>query len=70
MPEDIVLLERDGPVALITLNRPDKHNAVNREMQNALGAIVQDLEADESCLVMVPRAPATRRSAPARTWVK
>jgi enoyl-CoA hydratase len=53
MPEDIVLLERDGPVALITLNRPDKHNAVNREMQNALGAIVQDLEADESCLVMV-----------------
>jgi enoyl-CoA hydratase len=53
MQDDVVLLEREGPVALITLNRPDKHNAVNRQMQNDLGAIVQELEADDSCLVMV-----------------
>jgi enoyl-CoA hydratase/carnithine racemase len=36
MPSDIVLCERHGPVALLRLNRPDKHNAINRRLSSAL----------------------------------
>ncbi|HXH23327.1 MAG TPA: enoyl-CoA hydratase/isomerase family protein [Dehalococcoidia bacterium] len=53
MDGDVVLCERDGPVALVTLNRPDKHNAVNRDMQAALAATIEALEADDDCLVIV-----------------
>ncbi len=50
---DLVLLERRGPVAWLTLNRPDKRNALLRE---ALETLVQQLAAigpDESVRVVV-----------------
>jgi enoyl-CoA hydratase len=45
--EPLVLSERRGPVALLTLNRPDKLNAINEPMIGALDAALDAAEADE-----------------------
>jgi enoyl-CoA hydratase/carnithine racemase len=36
MPRNLVMLEYRGPIALLTLNRPEKHNAFNRDVWAAL----------------------------------
>jgi enoyl-CoA hydratase/carnithine racemase len=43
MPSDTILLELDGPVAIISNNRPDKHNAANDEMDARLWQILEEL---------------------------
>lgn len=45
MSEPIVLLERRGPVALLTLNRPGVLNALSAEMLGALGERVAEVGA-------------------------
>ena len=51
---DSVLLQRDGGIATITLNRPDKRNALTLEMWESLGALIAELEADDGlrCLIL------------------
>ena len=51
---DSVLLQRDGGIATITLNRPDKRNALTLEMWESLGTLIAELEADDSlrCLIL------------------
>ena len=44
---DEILLERDGGVALVTLNRPERMNAVHLDMMVALGDLLATLEADD-----------------------
>lgn len=44
---DTVTLERDGHVLLIGLNRPDKRNAMNREMLTGLSRAYALLESDD-----------------------
>lgn len=41
-----VLLERDGPLAVLTLNRPARHNALDIEMFEALDGILTSLAND------------------------
>jgi enoyl-CoA hydratase/carnithine racemase len=48
-----VLCERDGLVAVITLNRPEKLNAISRALSEALAAAVRELEADEGVRAIV-----------------
>jgi enoyl-CoA hydratase len=48
MPEPLVLSERRGAVALLTLNRPDKLNAINVPMIEALDAALDEAEANEA----------------------
>lgn len=48
-----VLLERRGPVALITLHRPEAMNAVNADVSRALGAAVAELASDPDLRVGV-----------------
>lgn len=48
-----VMLERDGNVAIITLARPDKLNALTPEMLNALKEITRRLESDDALRALV-----------------
>jgi enoyl-CoA hydratase/carnithine racemase len=50
MPIDV---ERDGHVAVITINRPEARNALDPEHQDALGAAVAAFEADDELRVAV-----------------
>ncbi|WP_068829767.1 crotonase/enoyl-CoA hydratase family protein [Pseudomonas sp. BMS12] len=48
-----VLVEKDGPVTILTLNRPQVRNAVDRPTAEALAAALRDFEADETARVAV-----------------
>ncbi len=53
MPYELLILERDGKVATLTLNRPDKRNALNTALRNEVRAALEELEADDSVSVAV-----------------
>ena len=53
MSEPIVLVERDGPVAIVTLNRPDALNALSRALRAELVKTFAELATDESVRVAV-----------------
>jgi enoyl-CoA hydratase len=44
----LVLLERRGGVAIVTLNRPQKLNALNSALVSQLEQVIAELEADET----------------------
>ena len=48
-----VLLERDGPVRVVTFNRPEKLNAANRELHEEFAALWPRLAADEDVRAVV-----------------
>ena len=50
---DAILYEMRGPVALITINRPESRNAINAEVRAGLHAAWQRFEADEAALVAI-----------------
>jgi enoyl-CoA hydratase/carnithine racemase len=50
-----VLVERDGGIAWITLNRPDKLNAMNTALLHRLGEVIDELGADDSARVLIIR---------------
>jgi 2-(1,2-epoxy-1,2-dihydrophenyl)acetyl-CoA isomerase len=45
--------EQDGAVAVLTLNRPDRRNALTREVKDALAAAVAQVAADPSVRAVV-----------------
>jgi 2-(1,2-epoxy-1,2-dihydrophenyl)acetyl-CoA isomerase len=49
----VLMLDRQGAVALITLNRPDTRNALNMELVRALGAGLRDAAGDASVRAVV-----------------
>ena len=51
---ELVLTERDGAVAVVTLNRPDALNALSDELMEQLVAMLQDLDRDDEvrCIVL------------------
>ncbi|MGW2222140.1 enoyl-CoA hydratase/isomerase family protein [Nonomuraea sp. NPDC001684] len=48
MDDTPVLLERDGAVAVVTLNRPDHRNALNDGLKQALRRALEEVAADDS----------------------
>jgi enoyl-CoA hydratase/carnithine racemase len=54
-----VLCEIGDGVATLTLNRPEKRNALSRALLDQLGARLDDLEADASVRVIVVRGEGT-----------
>ena len=52
-----LLLSRDGGVATVTLDRPDKHNAINLAMWQAFGRLMPELAADDTVDVVLFRGP-------------
>jgi enoyl-CoA hydratase len=53
MPEPLVRLERDGPVATLILNDPERRNAMGQAMAEAFAARVDELAADPSLRAVV-----------------
>lgn len=50
---DLLLLERDGDVAVLTFNDPDRRNAMTEAMGQAFAARIADLALDESLRALV-----------------
>jgi enoyl-CoA hydratase/carnithine racemase len=53
-----LLVRRADGVATVTLDRPDKHNAIHLAMWEAFTPLMQDLGADDAVDVVVLRGPA------------
>ncbi|WP_300540426.1 enoyl-CoA hydratase-related protein, partial [uncultured Nocardioides sp.] len=53
MPDPAVLVEKEGPVLVVTLNRPEKKNAVNCEVMCRLYDAWVDLDADDALRVAI-----------------
>lgn len=53
MSEQPVLIEQDGAVALITINRPEAMNALNVAAMQAIHSALDSLEKDDSVRVLV-----------------
>jgi enoyl-CoA hydratase len=51
--DDVVLVDVQDRVAVITLNRPEARNALNRAVRRALPKAINDLEADDKVDVMI-----------------
>jgi 1,4-dihydroxy-2-naphthoyl-CoA synthase len=49
----LVQVENDGGVAVVTLNRPEKHNALNAEMMVRLAETWDQIAQDESVRVVL-----------------
>jgi enoyl-CoA hydratase len=62
--EDTILVQRDGAVATVVLNRPDKLNALIRPMWARLGQVFEQLDADDDLRCIVIRGAGTRAFAP------
>jgi len=47
-PSASVLVERDGPVLIMTINRPNVRNAINRQTSEAIALAMDELDNDPS----------------------
>ena len=49
-----ILVQREGPIASVTLNRPERMNALSKAMWTALGLAMRELDTDDSlrCIVL------------------
>jgi enoyl-CoA hydratase/carnithine racemase len=56
MHSTLTTLEYDGPIAIITNNRPEKHNAANDEMDEAFRDILEELQGNPEVRVAIWRA--------------
>ncbi|HTH04943.1 MAG TPA: enoyl-CoA hydratase-related protein, partial [Ilumatobacteraceae bacterium] len=53
MSDDVVLVDIAGHIALITINRPEKRNALNRAVRKALPTAITSCDADDDVDVMI-----------------
>ncbi|MCV7400045.1 enoyl-CoA hydratase/isomerase family protein [Mycobacterium fragae] len=50
-----LLFARSGPITTITLNRPEKHNALDRVLSDELNRAVRQVRGDRDCRILVLR---------------
>jgi len=55
MSDDVVLLERNGPVSYLTLNRPDKLNAISDDLRTRFIELIGEADRDPESHVIVLR---------------
>ncbi len=63
MPQTVVV-ERDGAIATVVLNRPEKLNAINKPMWQELGAAIAVLSDDDEVRCVVLRGAGGKAFAP------
>ncbi|MFQ6023057.1 MAG: enoyl-CoA hydratase/isomerase family protein [Acidiferrobacterales bacterium] len=61
---DTILVQREGPIATVVLNRPEKLNALTKPMWQRLGEQIESLSADESLRCIVLRGAGEKAFAP------
>jgi len=64
MTADTILVRRDADIATVTLNRPEKLNALTRPMWQRLGEVMRELSADDSLRCIVIRGAGEKAFAP------
>ena len=47
------ILDKEGRIAVLTLNRPDKLNAINDEMRKSLSSTLQEVENDDNLRALI-----------------
>lgn len=50
-----ILFAREGAISTITLNRPEAHNALDREMSDELQDAVRSVKLDRECRILIIR---------------
>ena len=60
----LILVERDGAIATVTLNRPEKLNALTRSMWQDLGAAISMLSDDDALRCIVVRGAGEKAFSP------
>jgi enoyl-CoA hydratase len=50
-----LLFDRSGPITTITLNRPHKHNALDRVLSDELNRAVRQVRDDRDCRILILR---------------
>ena len=53
MTEPVLLCERHGPIAVLTLNRPQAMNAISLELRTAIATTFRQLQADDSVAAVI-----------------
>jgi enoyl-CoA hydratase/carnithine racemase len=71
MSEPVILVEKHGEAALVTLNRPAAMNALSRELRGMIAETFDRLEADPGTRVVVLTGAGRRfaRGSISRSWV-
>jgi enoyl-CoA hydratase/carnithine racemase len=64
MSTEVILVDRDADIATVTLNRPEKLNALTKPMWRRLGEIMRELSADDSLRCVVLRGAGEKSFAP------
>lgn len=52
-PSEKLVVNREGPVTRITLNRPECHNALDRELSAELNQTVKEVNVDRDCRIVI-----------------
>ncbi|MBN43637.1 MAG: enoyl-CoA hydratase [Alphaproteobacteria bacterium] len=61
---DVVLVERDGDIATVVLNRPEKMNALNKAMWERVGEVMHELGADNTIRCVILRGAGDKAMGP------
>lgn len=61
---DTILVEPDGPIVTVVLNRPEKLNALTRAMWTRLGEVIDELSADEGLRCIIVRGAGEKAFSP------
>src|SRR6185436_13603276 len=61
---DLIAVTRDGPIATVVLNRPEKLNALTKAMWQALGTTVDTLSADDNLRCVILRGAGEKAFSP------
>jgi len=64
MSSDLILVDREADIATVTLNRPEKLNALTKPMWKRLGEVLRELSADDGLRCLVLRGAGEKSFAP------
>src|SRR5919206_3372204 len=60
----MIVVERDGPIATVVLNRPEKLNALTKAMWRLLGETVESLSRDDDVRCVIIRGAGDKAFSP------